>query len=59
MTDIIVDIETDDLDATVIYVVCTRVIGTEDRRVFTSSPTSGHPRYSVSFSGLIGLMVTP
>ena len=58
-SNVIVDIETDDLDATVIHVVCTRVIGTEDRRVFTSSPTSGHPlsdlgAYLSEFNTLVG-----
>mgnify|MGYP000037455328 CR=1 FL=1 len=41
MPDVIVDIETDDLDATVIHVACTRVVGTEDRRTFTSENMSG------------------
>ena len=54
MTDIIVDIETDDLDATVIHVACTRVVGTEDRRTFSGDGLSELPDYLRSFDWMYG-----
>ena len=54
MTDVIVDIETDDLDATVIHVACTRVVGTEDRRTFTSENMSELPDYLRQFDWMYG-----
>jgi DNA polymerase I len=54
MTDIIVDIETDDLDATVIHVACTRVVDTEDRRTFTSENMAELPDYLRSFDWMYG-----
>ena len=54
MSDIIVDIETDDLDATVIHVACTRVVGTEDRRTFTAENMAELPDYLRSFDWMYG-----
>ena len=54
MTDIIVDIETDDLDATVIHVACTRVVGTEERRTFTAENMAELPDYLRSFDWMYG-----
>ena len=54
MADVIVDIETDDLDATVIHVACTRVVGTEDRRTFSGGDLSELPDYLRSFDRMIG-----
>ena len=54
MTDVIVDIETDDLDATVIHVACTRVVDTEDRRTFTSENMAELPDYLRSFDWMYG-----
>ena len=54
MSDVIVDIETDDLDATVIHVACTRVVGTEDRRTFTAENMAELPDYLRSFDWMYG-----
>jgi len=54
MPDVIVDIETDDLDATVIHVACTRVVNTEDRRTFTAENMSELPDYLRGFNRIYG-----
>jgi DNA polymerase-1 len=54
MTDVIVDIETDALDATVIHVACTRVVDTDERRTFIGDGLDHLPGYLSGYDRVIG-----